>query len=198
MRSAILIALLASGCAASDPAPQQAAANLTGQQDGPEEDLRGSPEVPAAFEDSVLRGTLRPIDSPLPDRAAIEAMTADPVADLTVLLHDTDDLVRQNAARCLGLFDAADLLLALARDTARGPALRTAAAEGLSRMSASTRSDHAEALAGLLSSDVVTVAFAVVPGLADLPEQRAPLERVVAAPDSHPALVRRVQASLTE
>lgn len=150
-----------------------------------------------------FKGQLRPIDSPLPDRAAFDAAGGDDAASILVaLLDDEDALVRQNAARSLGLYPeedgVEDLLLAMATDGARAPGEQAAAVEGFERLPQEVRQQHEADLAALLRSANPSVAFAAVRALQDLSGAADALAAVAAEPELHPAVRRRIEQALLE
>jgi len=144
-----------------------------------------------------LRGLLRPIDSPLPDRAALEALVQDPATVLSTLLDDPDYLVRQNAARSLGLFadieGVPETLFTMATNEGRSATERTAAVEGISRMPTNIREAHRGVLEGLVRGQEPAAAFAAVRALSDLSSADVFLEGVAADEAVHPAVRRRAK-----
>ena len=175
---------------------------------GPEESLPDAgtavePAPPPATDDdlSALRGVLRPIDSPLPDRATLERITDEPASALRRLMASDDaPLVRQNAARLLGLFPeepgvATDLLEA-AEDPSRPPALRTAALEGFATLEGRLRDPHRERVFALAADEAPTVAVAAIGAARGLEGATRELEALHARGDAHPAVVPHLDRAL--
>jgi len=150
----------------------------------------------------ALAGQLRPIDSPLPDRAGLEAVVDEPVTDLLALLDGPDHLVRQNAARSLGLFwdieGVSDRLMALATDTGRSLAERTAALEGIGRTPAATRDAHRASIEVLLVHENPAIATAAIAAVADLADSQRALRAVADGQETHPSVRRHALRALGE
>lgn len=149
---------------------------------------------------SALRAVLRPIDTPLPDRVALEALVDAPVTALTGLLDDDDFLVRLNAARSLGRFGdvpgVTETLLAQATAPGRSAAERTAAVEGLAWLPVDWRAANIAALAPLLTDPEPTVGTATVYTLRDFPEGRSALESALTEGGLHPAVEHLLRTSI--
>jgi hypothetical protein len=136
-----------------------------------------------------LAGALRPIDSPLPSRAQLEAACADPVEPLLELslLSWPDGIVRGNALVELGLFpesgEAMDRLLEVAMDGARPAPDRTAALEGLI-VTGDAVEPHVAELMPLLGHDRVMVQAAAVRLLGPWPAARSEVQHLAEGEDT--------------
>jgi len=149
-----------------------------------------------------LRAVLRPIDTPLPARDALEGLVDDPAAVLTTLMDDEDFLVRLNATRLLGHFGevpgVTERLMTQARDTTRSPAERTAAVEGIVWLPTAWRAANVAELAPFLSDPEPTIGTAVVYALRDTPEGREAMANALDGGGLHPAVEHRLRNSTTE
>ncbi len=160
-----------------------------------------APESAAASDPNALRGLLQPIDSPLPDRATLERLSATPADDLLRLaIKDESYLVRQNAARLLHHYpdhpDVVPTLVALLRDEASGPGLRVAAIDSLALLDAKHRASSRHDLFALIGHDDPALATAAIRASRDLEGATERLAVVVAAPDTHPAVARVASKAL--
>ena len=136
-----------------------------------------------------LAGSLRPIDSPLPSRAQLEAACSDPVEPLLELSLPAwpDRIVRGNALVELGLFpedDAAmDRLLEVAVDEERPATDRTAALEGL-MVAGDAVEPHVAELLPLLDHDRAMVQATAVRLLGPWSAARSEVQRLAEAEDT--------------
>ena len=197
--SLALITVLAVGCSGPPDAEEAAVEALAAAGS-----TAGTTEAATELSQSAeaLAGLLRPIDSPLPDRAGLEAVVPEPVTGLLALLDGSDHLVRQNAARSLGLFwdveGVPDRLMELAIDAGRSPAERTAALEGMGRTPAATRDAHRASIEALLANANPAIAAAAIAALADLPDSQRALRAVADGQDTHASVRRHALRALGE
>ena len=174
-----------SDAAVADPAPPSGS-----QTRQASEALAASdPDAGASRAATDLAGALRPIDSPLPSREALEGFSSDPVAVLLELTLPSwpDGMVRGNALNELGLFpdspEAMSRLLDVALDDDRSPSDRVGALEGLI-VAGDAVEPHVQELLPMLSNDSVMLQATAVRLLGPWPAARAETQRLADSDDT--------------
>ena len=197
----LLGSVLGAGCPATDS--PTATGTPIATSDAALEEADASPLATGKESDpALLAAALRPIDSPLPSRASLEAGYEDPVALLLQVASPSwpEPIERENALSELGLFAedrrANQRLIEVAVDTSAAVGDRVGALQGLNHAEEVARAQLGPLLS-LLDEPQPRVQAATVLLVADWPEAREPLERLANSSSTHPD-VRRFAARAVE